>query len=140
MIRFVVPGLPRAKQRPRVTKSGQAYTPGETVVYEAWVRQCAHTAMNDKEPLAGPLSVALTVYLPIPGSWSKKKRQEAAQGILKPMVKPDVSNVAKSIEDGMEGVVYPDDKAICKLSVDKRYSGMPSVVVEIEELRQESER
>ena len=134
MMRFTVPGKPQGKQRPRATRRGQIYTPGETVVYEAWIRQCAKTAMDGAEPLAGPLSVSLTVCMPIPQSWSKKKRKQAAQGILLPMVKPDASNVAKAVEDAMEGVVYSDDKAICKLSVTKVYSGMPKVEVVVEEL------
>ena len=133
-LRFTVPGMPRGKQRVRVTRKGHAYTPGETIVYENWVKHCAMTAMGDRELLQGPLSVSLTLHMPIPGSWSKKKRKAAAEGILRPLVKPDASNVAKSIEDGMEGVVYQDDKTICQLTVNKVYSGMARVEVEVKEI------
>ena len=77
MIKFTVPGMPRGKQRVRVTKKGHAYTPGETIVYENWVKQCAVTAMDGQSPFEGPLSVSVTVHMSIPGSWSKKRRKEA---------------------------------------------------------------
>ena len=134
MIRFEVPGMPRGKQRVRVTKTGNAYTPKETVLYETWVKQCARTAMNSAEPLTGALSLAITVHMPIPKSWSRKKRREAAQGFLRPMVKPDLTNIIKSIEDGAQGICFLDDKQVVHLSVTKQYSGFPKVVVTIMEV------
>ena len=134
MIKFTVPGMPRGKQRIRVTKTGHAYTPGETIVYENWVKQCALTAMDGREPLEGAVCMTIDIYLPIPRSWSKKKRQAAAKGDMRPIVKPDRSNVEKAIEDGCNGVVFVDDKQIVDGPTRKWYSGMPRVEVEVKEL------
>ena len=134
MIKFEVPGMPKGKQRPRATKKGHVYTPQDTVYYENWVKQCARTAMDGAEPLSGPLSLEMEVHMPIPKSWSKKRRTEAAGRRIHPTIKPDLTNVIKAIEDGAQGVCFFDDKQIVCVRVMKAYSGFPKVTVEIEKL------
>lgn len=136
-ISFVVPGKPVAKGRPRMamrtTKHGSpmVYTPKTTVTYEASVRLLASHAMGGHELLDGPLMVAIEAYLPIPRSWSKKRRMAAVEGGVLPEVKPDLDNIVKSILDGCESVVFHDDKQVCELAIVKRYCATPQVKVKI---------
>lgn len=62
-------------------------------------------------------------------------RLEAAlERTLRPVTRPDVDNYAKSVLDGMTGVVWADDAQIVHLSVDKYYSDRPHVLAAVESL------
>ena len=57
-------------------------------------------------------------------------------GEILPCKKPDVSNIAKAVEDALNGLVYEDDAQICSLTVSKCYAlpgQEPCVYVRIEE-------
>jgi Holliday junction resolvase RusA-like endonuclease len=69
----------------------------------------------------------------IPASWSQKKRLRAQSGLLHPEVTPDLDNIAKSILDGMEGIVYDNDKRVVAMSLTKSY-GEPLVEVTVTEV------
>ena len=47
---FTVPGLPVCKERPRVGKYGNLYTPSKTKAYEEQVAICAREMCPDMEP------------------------------------------------------------------------------------------
>nr|DAQ86101.1 MAG TPA: Endodeoxyribonuclease RusA [Caudoviricetes sp.] len=47
---------------------------------------------------------------------------------------PDADNIAKAVLDGLNGVVYADDKQIVELKVIKAYAEVPRVEVTIEEI------
>lgn len=134
MISFEIEGIPVPKGRSRSTRSGHHYTPAKTRAYEQLVASRAREAMQLLAPLEGPLRVTITFLLPIPASWSNAKRDRAIGGLIKHTVKPDLSNLAKSIEDGMNGIVYRDDSQIIGLSLGKRYSHTPVVWVEVTKL------
>lgn len=66
----------------------------------------------------------VTFYLPMPPSWSKKKR--AAFNGKPHRQKPDVDNLCKALLDA----VYTDDCAISSISIEKRWAEMPGITVE----------
>lgn len=134
-IAFSIPGDAVAKGRPKASTIGghvRMYTPAKTVSYESKVAYFANSAMSGRELFSTPVSMNLIISVKIPESWSNKKKQLARNGLIYPTVKPDCSNVLKSIEDGMNNVVYLDDKQIVDVSVSKRYSDTPMVEVVIE--------
>ena len=133
MISFEIEGIPVPKGRSRSTRSGHHYTPAKTRAYEQLVALRAREAMRGP-PLEGPLQVSIWFFMPIPASWSHAKHDRAHSGLIKHTVKPDLSNLAKSIEDGMNGFVYRDDSQIVALHLGKRYSYTPVVWVEVIEL------
>ena len=55
-------------------------------------------------------------------------------GKIRPTTRPDVSNVIKSVEDGLNGIAYHDDSQISELMVFRYYGEEPGVCVEIREL------
>lgn len=132
-IKFNIPGEPVAKGRPRVTKSGFAYTPEKTTNYENWVKMCFINKNKDFKPLENRVKVKLLAYFEIPKSVSKKKRCEMMDNIISPTKKPDTDNVAKAVLDSLNGLAYADDKQVVALLVQKYYSDRPRVEVEIEE-------
>ncbi|MDR8105562.1 RusA family crossover junction endodeoxyribonuclease [Burkholderia cenocepacia] len=136
-VEFVVPGAPIAKGRPKFARRGAhvtTYTPEKTERYENLVKMAARAAMRSAAPYAGPIRLIVHIGLPIPSSWSAKKQEAAAAGAIGATKKPDWSNVVKSIEDGLNGIVYVDDAQIIDGWVSKRYSCSPGVRVEVIEL------
>ena len=133
-ISITVPGEPVAKARPRFTKNGHVYTPQKTAVYEQVIGLHARAAMKGKKILTGAIKLSVTAYMPIPQSWSLKQKTKAMSGALRHTKRPDLSNIIKSVEDGMNGVVYADDSQIDDSHIVKRY-GIPrtEIVVEAED-------
>lgn len=121
-VEFNVFGRPVAKQRHRMTKSGQTYTPKQTAGYERMVKLIAGAEMQGRPIFLGPVEMVISVYLAVPKRWNKKQKAAAKAKLILPTKKPDVSNIAKSIEDAMNGVVYRDDSQIFKLTVGKWYA------------------
>ena len=136
MVTFKVDADPVGKQRARYAKRGnfvQTYTPDKTRNYEALIKEAATEAMGNSEILETPVNLYLYIRAPIPKSLPKKRIEACLNGSEKPIKKPDASNVLKSIEDAMNGVVYKDDSQIVNIHVTKVYSSVPGVDVCIKE-------
>lgn len=134
-----IPGPPVGKQRPRVAMRGtfpHMYTPKETVTYEDMVKVYARKAIGPAEPIETPCAVKITAFMPIPASWSFKKRNQAIAGELFPTVKPDADNVSKICLDAMNEIVYRDDAQVVTLMVRKLYSENPRVLIEVDHEQQ----
>lgn len=86
------------------------------------------------EPSQKPIKVSISVYYPIPDSWSKKKKQEALTGVRMPIVKPDLDNVVKGIYDSCNGIAWKDDNQVVDEQSSKRYSDNPRIELEVEEI------
>ena len=138
IVLFTVPGQPVAKGRPRFARRGAgvvAYTPQKTANYEAQVRVSATAAMDGIDPIAGPLELSIRCVLQIPASWSKKKKDMAALGVVCATKKPDIDNVIKGIKDACNGVCWVDDAQVVKVSIEKRYGAFPCATVMITKLK-----
>ena len=119
---FFVPGKIRGKGRPRFTsvgKFGRAYTPKETVHYEALIRLEYQRKYGLMPPMDGPLSLVVVCWFPIPASWPKKKRSEA----LMYTGKPDGDNIIKAVGDALNCVAFADDSQIADVRCIRLYSG-----------------
>ena len=78
-VKFVIPGEPKGKGRPRVERHGDrtvTRTPDDTIIYEnlvrtEYLRQCGgHRFADDKQ-----LDLRVIAYYPIPSSKSKKQQR-----------------------------------------------------------------
>lgn len=126
-ISFTVPGEPRGKARPKVTrtKAGKSltYTPDKTVAYEELVRQrYLQAAGGERFPDGVPLALFVRAFYGIPKSTSKRKRAEIAAGACRPTKKPDFDNVFKILCDALNGIAYADDAQIVQASICKSYT------------------
>ena len=136
MLTFKVDGDPVGKQRARYAKRGnyvQTYTPDKTRNYEALIKEAAIQAMGSNEILETPVNLYLYIRAPIPKSLPKKRLEACLNGSEKPIKKPDASNVLKSVEDAMNGVIYKDDSQIVNIHVTKVYSSVPGVDICVKE-------
>lgn len=131
-IKFIVPGEPQGKARPIVKKNGHAFTPTKTKAYEAFIQACyINTCQEVKNTYTGRVEARIIAYYKIPKSDSKKKKLAKAEGILRPLKKPDLDNIAKAILDALNGVAYKDDCNVVALQIEKWFSIEPRVEVEI---------
>lgn len=67
------------------------------------------------------MRVDLDAVFPIPKSWAKRKREQAAEGDICPMTKPDLDNVVKIALDALNGVAWEDDKQVVWIGARKEY-------------------
>ena len=135
MINLIIPGEPVAKGRPRVTKTGIAYTPAKTQGYENLVKMC-YMEQSNKVKLEGQLTAHVAAYFQISKSASKKKAKQMEKHEIRPAKRPDIDNIIKAIFDALNKLAYDDDSQIVSLRVDKFYSNNPRVEVELTEIKE----
>ncbi|EHN15506.1 endodeoxyribonuclease RusA family protein [Clostridium sporogenes PA 3679] len=132
-MKIIIDGKPMGKQRPRFnSKTRSVHTPSKTVNYENWVKLCYQQQCKG-EKLTGEVTAFINAYYAIPKSTSKKNKKDMLLGIVRPIIKPDVDNIAKVILDSLNGLAYKDDKQIIFCSISKWYGENPKVEVILEE-------
>ena len=117
--------VPIPKGRPRFY-GGHAVTPEKTRKYEKLIRDSWEHGIVDGKYLV----IAMIFTMPIPQSYSNKKKKEL-EG--KPHTKkPDLDNLVKAVLDALNGVAFEDDSRICSISAVKLYGTEPCVFVKME--------
>lgn len=119
-ISFVIPVRSRVKSRPRSSarsfidkKTGKnriqtiTYTPEDTKKHEEFVAVFSAKVMKDNglKPFDGPVRVS-AVFKFNPSDFNQKKL------LITSMCIGDIDNHTKSLQDGMNGVVFKDDSLI----------------------------
>ena len=136
MVTFMVEGTPVPKGRPRFARRGKfvsTYSPKTTVDYETKVAEAAQLAMGSSEPLETPVGAYIYITLPIPASYSKKRKQDCLSGNERPTKKSDIDNYCKAVFDGMNGIVFLDDSQVVSLHSTKVYGTIGMVEVMVKE-------
>jgi len=134
---LTIPGEPMTKARPRITKTGIAFTPKATKEYETFVRELffhKHKILL----LEGAVKAEIAAYFPIPKSASKKLKALMATEQHPHTKNKDADNIAKAILDALNGVAYADDKQVAELVVKKRYSDVPRVELSLQRLESDA--
>lgn len=131
-----VPGAPIPKGRPRFG-GGRTYTPPRTRAYEKDVSEMGRIAMMlaGAQITAEPLTVDIVLTFPIAKSWPASRKAAALDGTLLPTTTPDADNCAKSILDGLQGVVFENDGQVIDLHVSKKFGEYGSAVVSIRSVK-----
>lgn len=130
-ITVIVSGEPIAKGRPRMTRRGFVYTPTATRKFEAHGRLAAQLAMNGRPPIEAPVRLELLVELPIPSSWSMRRRAAAVTGDIVPTSRPDVDNFLKAIFDALNSIVIVDDAQVVDVCATKKFGVAPKMVATV---------
>ncbi len=136
MILATIPGKPMGEPRPRATTIGghaRLYTPKESTSYRAMVAHFVRDAMAGARPLTGPVRLTIDAFRACPKT-DERKREPRPQ--RRWTTKPDASNVAKIVEDALNGVAWIDDAQVAELVVRKWTAAQgeaPRVEVRIEE-------
>lgn len=132
MIKIIILGEPVSALRPAVnTETKAVYTKPKYREYLEKVENTARNFYKDKPIKDEPLKVVITIYRKIPKSFSKTKREQAINGVLLPITKPDMDNYVKSVIDGCTGVVWKDDNIIVNIEAVKYYSKVPRAEIRV---------
>lgn len=110
------------------------YTPSKTSKYENLVRLAALCAMSGRLPVEGAVEIVVRAFLAVPESWSAGRKRLALSGATRPAKRPDLDNIIKAALDGMNGIVFRDDKQVVDIRADKRYDISPRLEVECLEI------
>jgi len=138
-ILFFARGLPKAQPRPRATSFRSKDGRRRTRVYDAgsadaWKAEvvAAGRPHRPRQPLAGPLTVHLTFYLPRPGRLQRRKDPD---GPIPHDVKPDKDNLEKAVLDALTGDSWwNDDCQVFAGHTEKYYAAKaddPGCLVEV---------
>lgn len=134
-IKFIVPGKPQGKARPRFRKIGNyvsTYNPKQTTEYENLVKLLAIEQCKDKlnKEYTGLVKMSIKAYFK-PNKSISKKQYNLLIG-TEYLKKPDSDNIAKIICDSLNGVAYKDDSQVAYLEIKKYYAEEARVEVIIE--------
>ena len=131
-----IPGKPFGKQS--VAFSGHAYTKRKT--RQSMKKAAIFFLKSQHEITSGAVEMTVTAYFPRPNlHYGTGKYSGIIKERFKKLfctVKPDLSNICKGIEDGLNKLAYKDDAYIVDLHYHKRYANageMVGVFVTIEE-------
>lgn len=133
MIKLFIPIVPmgavRTTQRQKwVDKRAQRYfTYKQQIALLA--KQYIHTP-SDK-----PILVDIAFYMPIPDSWSKKKKERFNGAVH--TSKADIDNLIKGCFDAINKIAWQDDRQVYEVHSRKMYSFNPGIALEIWELEDE---
>lgn len=131
---FVLDGDPVPWQRTELNGK-RHFTARKTRAYQDALAHAGKAAMKWAQPVHTSLVVRVWVYLPIPRSWSAQKRKDASAGAIRPTAarRDDWDNFGKTVCDALNGIVWDDDGRIVTATVEKWYSAVPHMRVEVEE-------
>ena len=129
VIEFAMLGEPVAWAR--AGRNGDmTYTPAKQAAYARAMGWAAKTAMQGREPLAGPISLTIQATYIVPTSWPQSKKDDA---IFKKSA-PDLDNIGKLVSDSLNKIAYGDDAQICQIIAMKVYGPVAQVFVRVEAL------
>lgn len=119
-VSFFVPGIAQPKgstvSRAFQTASGKLHvaTRSANPRVKDWQHQVAAiAAQRGVQPFLGPVSIAVTFYLPRPKSLPKKVAAHTK--------KPDLDKLLRALNDGLTGIAYVDDSQVVQITAAKHY-------------------
>lgn len=128
---FEVPGEPRGKGRPRVTRNG-TYTDSETKAYEQKIVAYYRKSYGAfRYPDNSFITVKVIAHYPIPKRATKAQLAAMQAGKIFPSRKPDIDNVLKVVLDALNGVAYKDDSRVVHVEAEKKYSFDPRLEIHL---------
>jgi Holliday junction resolvase RusA-like endonuclease len=116
---------PHPKERPIFSYyQKRARTPPKTLAKEAQIRHVM-SMDYDGDPVTGPLMVTFVCVYTRPKSVSKEQRPFHD-------VKPDLTNLAKTIEDAGNGIIWRDDCQFINVDIWKVYGEKDAIYVRVD--------
>lgn len=106
-----------------------SYRDAKTVRFQNDLGFAADQAMKGEPPIEEPVALIIKLWLPIPSSFPKWKKEAAKRGEVRPGTRPDATNLLKATEDALRQRIIRDDSKVVDLIVRKFYSDVPGVEI-----------
>ncbi len=126
---FIFDGPPVPLMRPRLTKYGIWDPQGRLKKDMGLVISAQHI---DQELFVGPLRLDIVFYMPMPNSWSHKKK--LAHVGKDHISRPDLDNLIKLPLDVCNKIIFHDDCTISWICAKKVYDDEPRTEIIVREL------
>ncbi len=126
---YIINGDPIALARPRFGKDN---------VYDSQKREKLIVGIDlrnqheGEDPYDGPIHMEITFFMPMPNSWSDKKKRDTLGTYHH--LRPDIDNLVKFILDSANAVLFKDDAIVASINTHKVYSSKPHTKITIREL------
>jgi len=136
-LKLSIPEEPQAMARAKTTSkciNGRwktwSYTPTPSKLAMESLKCAIYTKVKEQFPAYMPLELTVTFY---------RTKPDSSKDAM-PVRKPDLSNLIKGVEDVMNKIVYPDDAAIVKEVLVKKWSttGHGYIEIELKEYKDDS--
>lgn len=121
---------PVGKERPKLGRGGNVYTPRKTAAFEQMLAVEAARGMRPRAPFTEPVRLDVHAQFAIPKSWPNWRREAALGRTIWP-TSVDLDNVIKAVQDALNGVVFQDDRQVVRVSGTKVYAERPSIIVSV---------
>lgn len=127
-MKYTLLGTPLPMARPRFSH-GRVFYPQkkEKLAYGLMIKKQHGNKVHEI-----PIALTLTFFMPIPKSYSKKKRDLIMRGELYHIKKPDIDNLTAFILNCMTGIVYKDDAQVYSITAEKKFSDNPRTEIVIQ--------
>lgn len=119
-VTYVFDGAPVPMMRPRLTKYGIWDAQSHLKKDLKMVLQLQH---SNKPLFSGPLELEIVFFMPIPTSWSKKKKDSFVG--KDHIIRPDLDNLIKLPLDVCNLIIFHDDCIISRICAKKVYDYEP---------------
>lgn len=119
----------------RMTGRGKFVKPNAQryLAYKNFLQWQVKQQLKDRCILSGALAVDIWFTMPIPQSWSKRKKS-AVIGEYH-VKKPDADNLVKGVFDSLNKIAWEDDNQVAKLTAVKVYGESPGIEIYVKELK-----
>lgn len=129
MIKLFIPIIPMGAVR---TTQRQKWVDERAKRYITYKQQIAlFIKQQIKTTSEKPIEATVTFYMPIPNSWSQKKKERMNGSVH--ISKPDVDNLIKGVFDSLNKIVWKDDNQVYEVHSKKVYSFNPGIEINIQE-------
>lgn len=133
MMKLFIPIEPMGAVR---TTQKQKFVDKRAQRYAAYKQQIAFLVRQQiKTPSESPILADITFYMPMPTSWSGKKKERMNGAVH--TSKPDIDNLVKGLFDSLNKIAWKDDNQVYEVHSKKLYSYNPGIGIEIWELEDE---
>lgn len=145
-IKLFVPGtpIPKGSTKAFVVKGRAITTATNGAKQKPWASSISYTAMQFMQftkPVLGPISLAVTFFMPRPKGHYGSGKNNASVKASAPqchITKPDLDKLVRCVKDALTGVVWKDDSQVCLIEyASKEYetaTKCPGVEIEVREL------
>jgi len=122
---------PVAASRPRVTRYA-SYYPKAYNYFRKSFKELVCALNGTREARKGAVSITIVFDMPMPKSWTKKKKFELIG--MPHTQKPDIDNLTKAVLDGLNGVWFKDDSQVSGLYAAKYWKEKGKITVIMKDL------
>lgn len=127
---LTIEGNPIPCLRPKI--KGKNFYDTQSKIKENYGWQVKSQLHPSFTPMSDPIHLRLEFYMPIPVSYSKKKK-ELLNGMFH-FKKPDLSNLIKFVEDALNGIIWMDDRIITSINASKYYGKESKTVIYVKNM------